>query len=125
MILFEIFFSGGLLQQFNRDTMKFAIKCSHLEMESGEMIPVFKDPITDPGKRNKAGRLKLILNSSGKYQTVNNIEQKSIFEQSQDQLITVFENGKLIQDYSLENIRRNCDIHEDQLDSMLMIKIDQ
>lgn len=47
---------GALLQIVNRDDQKFAIKCSAV-MVDGVWRDVFKDPITDPGKRSKAGRV--------------------------------------------------------------------
>lgn len=46
---------GGLLQQVNRDTCKFAFKCS-AALVNGEWRDVFKEPVTDMGKRSKAGR---------------------------------------------------------------------
>lgn len=60
---------GGLLQDVNRDTQKFAFKCSYAEA-NGVELDVIKDPITDPGKKSKAGRLDLILDSDGHYKTV-------------------------------------------------------
>lgn len=45
---------GALLQQIDRDTQKFAMKCSAIVV-NGETRDVFKDPVTDPGKRSKAG----------------------------------------------------------------------
>lgn len=47
---------GALLQIVNRDDQKFAIKCSAIKV-GGVWRDVFKDPITDPGKRSKAGRV--------------------------------------------------------------------
>lgn len=49
---------GGLLQMVNRDTQKFAMKASAARI-NGEWIDVFKDPITDPGKKSKRGRVQL------------------------------------------------------------------
>lgn len=46
---------GGLLQKVDRDTQKFAIKCSAVLIDD-EWHDVMKDPVTDPGKRSKAGR---------------------------------------------------------------------
>lgn len=46
---------GGLLQHVNRDDYRFAFKASLRITKSGECIPMFKDPITDPGKRSKSG----------------------------------------------------------------------
>jgi nicotinamide phosphoribosyltransferase len=54
-----IFGSGGaLLQKLNRDTQKCAFKCCYAEV-AGVGRDVFKDPVTDPGKKSKKGRLTL------------------------------------------------------------------
>ena len=45
---------GGLLQHVNRDTMKFAMKCSAI-VKDGHVVEVYKDPITDQGKKSKKG----------------------------------------------------------------------
>ena len=42
---------GALLQKLNRDTQKFAFKCCHIKAD-GKDVDVFKDPITDPGKKS-------------------------------------------------------------------------
>jgi nicotinamide phosphoribosyltransferase len=60
---------GGLLQDVNRDTQKFAFKCSFAEA-NGVSIDVLKDPITDPGKKSKAGRLDTIKLPNGDITTV-------------------------------------------------------
>jgi len=50
------FGSGGwLMQQHDRDTHAFAIKCSAVELEDGTIRDVYKDPITDSGKISKKG----------------------------------------------------------------------
>lgn len=49
------FGSGGdLMQKLDRDTCGFAIKASAAKV-NGEWRDVFKDPVTDQGKRSKAG----------------------------------------------------------------------
>jgi len=58
-----------LLQKVNRDTLKFAMKASAIEIE-GAWQDVFKDPITDPGKTSKKGRLALIKNQQDGFETV-------------------------------------------------------
>lgn len=61
---------GGLLQDCDRDTQKYAFKCSYAEVNN-RPVDVRKDPITAPDKRSKAGRLDLIKNPlDGKYETV-------------------------------------------------------
>jgi len=47
---------GGILQSFNRDTLKFAIKASFAIVD-GKQIDVYKDPITSKGKASKKGIL--------------------------------------------------------------------
>lgn len=91
---------GGLLQQVNRDTQKFAMKCSAIRV-NGQWRDVFKDPVTDPGKTSKKGRINLWQNAAGEYITA--IQQP---EQSVDAMDTVFENGYLIREQGLEEIRQ-------------------
>lgn len=98
--------------------MKFAIKCSYVEVDGMGGLAVAKDPITDQGKRNKPGRLKLVKDKSDTYRTINSIEHKDEFDQADDQLVTVYENGRLIHEYSFDSIRANCDIDLHQADSM-------
>lgn len=89
---------GALLQQMNRDTLKFAIKASSIT-RNGRLFDVYKDPKTDSGKRSKRGRLKLVKTEDG-YQTFNVNESFG-----KDELRTVWENGKLLIEDSLATIR--------------------
>jgi nicotinamide phosphoribosyltransferase len=100
---------GGLLQKLHRDTQKFAFKCSSAVI-NGEQRLVFKTPVTDPGKNSKAGRLKLVISygvkSNGTYITVPEWTDKY----GTDQLVEVFRNGKLLKDYTLDEIRERAKI---------------
>lgn len=71
---------GALLQGINRDTCKWAMKCSAVEI-NGEWVDVFKEPITDKVKVSKKG----VQDHAG--------------------LRTVYENGKLLIDETLAQIR--------------------
>jgi len=96
---------GALLQQHNRDTLKFAMKCSHIyRTVNGEQVSVdvFKDPVTDHGKSSKAGRLDLIRDVSGNYMTVA-LGSAAAAQSSVMQL--VYENGEVLVDDNLEAIR--------------------
>lgn len=88
---------GGLLQKLDRDTQKFALKCCAAEI-NGVWVDVLKDPITDTGKRSKAGPLALVHDENG-YHTVRATEDVD------DLLIPVFRNGHLLVDYTFEEIR--------------------
>jgi nicotinamide phosphoribosyltransferase len=94
---------GGLLQKVNRDTQQFAIKCSYAVV-NGVPRDVFKDPVTSKSKKSKKGRLSLIDTNEG-YQTVS---EETMFEfnviDAIDELVTVFENGNLLQDYKFSDV---------------------
>ncbi len=96
---------GALLQQLNRDTQKFAFKCSAARIEN-EWRPVFKDPVTDPGKNSKHGRLALVRTETG-LQTKEEIGDQG---DSNDELVTVFENGEITREYELESIRNRAQL---------------
>jgi len=61
---------GGLLQNVNRDTQKFAFKCSSTICD-GREVDVWKQPITDSAKSSKRGRLKLVNDPNLGYITLN------------------------------------------------------
>lgn len=96
---------GGLLQKFNRDTQRFAIKCSAAKI-GGQWRDVFKNPVTDSGKTSKKGRLKLIL-EDGQYRTVAESEP------GEDILETVYENGVLVKNQTLREIRERANVSEE------------
>lgn len=91
---------GALLQQLNRDTQKFAMKLSAVVINE-KALPAFKDPVTDPGKKSKAGRLDLIQTANG-YET---IALPGAENDARSVLRTVFENGELLIDETLDTIR--------------------
>lgn len=93
---------GGLLQRdLNRDTQRFAFKSS-AQCRDGVWHDIQKDPL-DSSKKSKAGRLKLIrtTDDSG-WQTVR------IEDDSQDELVTVFENGEMVVEYTLDQVREQA-----------------
>eukprot|EP00421_Protoceratium_reticulatum_P008131 CAMPEP_0168365072 /NCGR_PEP_ID=MMETSP0228-20121227/4531_1 /TAXON_ID=133427 /ORGANISM="Protoceratium reticulatum, Strain CCCM 535 (=CCMP 1889)" /LENGTH=992 /DNA_ID=CAMNT_0008377845 /DNA_START=54 /DNA_END=3028 /DNA_ORIENTATION=+ len=94
---------GALLQKLHRDTQKCAFKCSHAVV-NGEGIDVVKDPITDPGKRSKKGRLTLERRDD-KWTTVT----EGAGVESSDELREIFRDGRLIVDDSFEAIRKRAE----------------
>jgi nicotinamide phosphoribosyltransferase len=93
---------GGLLQQLDRDTQKWALKCSEITTDVGTTVPVFKDPVTDPGKVSKSGRLSLVI-ENGEFKSVPAGSTKA------DMLQVVFEDGKLLRDTNFSEIRTNSE----------------
>ena len=94
---------GALLQQNNRDDLKFAMKCSAIRV-NGEWRDVFKDPITDKGKRSKKGLLGLVKTDTG-YQTVS---QESAGDD--DCLVLRYKNGELYNQTTLEEVRERANL---------------
>merc|ERR1712190_648109 len=95
---------GALLQKLHRDTSKCAFKCSNAIIQ-GKSVDVVKDPITDPGKKSKAGRLTL-EKTGNMWTTVT--EGKG--DLALDQLVEVFRDGKLLVDESFEAIRKRAEL---------------
>jgi nicotinamide phosphoribosyltransferase len=109
---------GALLQKVDRDTQKFAFKCSHIII-NGESVDVRKNPIeiNEKGervqsfKKSKAGYLKLMSQDEQ-----NDIFEKMFFtnehskDEQNDMLVTVFENGVLLKDWTFEEIRERAQI---------------
>lgn len=108
---------GALLQKLDRDTQKFAFKCSYAEVgERG--VDVQKHPLEldshgtlrQSFKKSKAGRLKLILIKEG-YKTVREGEMSAYA----DHLETVFENGKLVRQEKFEAVRERVTSYQNEL----------
>lgn len=73
---------GALLQKLNRDTNKFAFKCSNITIGSID-YPVFKNPITAKDKISKKGKF-------------NGLEE-------------VFRDGVVLKEYTFDEIRERVD----------------
>ncbi len=105
---------GALLQKVDRDTLKFAFKCSAV-MRNGEWQDVYKDPVTDAGKRSKRGRLDLIKHDAASgtrtYETIRLEEvQRGGSDSFSTAMQTVFQDGEIYYsaDESLETIRHRA-----------------
>lgn len=96
---------GALLQQINRDTMKFAMKCSSvgIRQADGTLIwrDVFKDPVTDQGKASKKGRVTLYRDRDGKYSS-------GVEDWTPSALVEVFRNGETRKTYTFDEVRANA-----------------
>ncbi|EHA98688.1 Nicotinamide phosphoribosyltransferase [Heterocephalus glaber] len=104
------FSSGGaLLQKLTRDLLNCSFKCSYV-VTNGLGINVFKDPVADPNKRSKKGRLSLHRTPAGNFVTLE--EGKGDLEEyGEDLLPTVFRNGKVTESYSFDEVRKNAQLN--------------
>lgn len=166
---------GALLQKLTRDLLNCSFKCSYVVTNglgvssgvlrgdvvsvvvllsfvvtvfAGNQVNVFKDPVADPNKRSKKGRLSLHRTQSGDYVTLEegkgDLEEygevssppphihgtllpqvSNVFLHSppphppQDLLHTVFQNGKIVKTYSFDEVRDNAKLKESELDELL------
>lgn len=94
---------GKLLQGVDRDTQKFAMKCSSIRV-NGIDRDVFKSPITDMGKESKKGRVTLYQNDEGYF---TDIEGRT---DATEVLEVVFENGKIVKEYNFDEVRKNASV---------------
>ena len=103
---------GALLQKLDRDTQKFALKCSSAVV-NGQEVLVQKSPtemdengnITGSFKKSKGGRLKLIK-LDGEFKTVLHTE----YPELKDLMVTVFENGNITKEYTFEEVREKAKV---------------
>lgn len=98
---------GALLQHMNRDTQKFAMKCSAARI-NGKWVDVYKDPVTDPGKVSKKGRLDLVRDATTKEYLTYPMGQAPSSQPSE--LVEVFRNGELIRDWTLDEVRARSEL---------------
>ena len=99
---------GGLLQNVNRDTCKYAMKASAVQI-NGEWRDVYKDPITDQGKKSKRGR-QAVINVDGAYRAVPLADlHKSGMDPRCNLLRPIYRNGTLLVDENWTTIRERVD----------------
>lgn len=92
---------GALLQDVDRGTYNFAMKASAVKID-GQWQDVYKDPVTDQGKRSKRGRQAVLAG----YKTISVPTGQEA--QSGDLLETVYLDGKLVREHTFEEVRANA-----------------
>ena len=91
---------GALLQKLDRDTQKFAFKCSAVEVD-GVWRDVFKDPFTDQGKRSKAGRFS-VQRRDGRLTTL------PLGTAGKEELVEVFRDGQILKTWTFAEVRERA-----------------
>lgn len=91
---------GGLLQQVNRDTLRFAMKANALRDADGQWRDVSKKPATDPTKGSKAGR-QAVIRENDRLVSV----RLDVIDPAQDQLKLVWRNGELLIRQGFDELR--------------------
>ena len=93
---------GALLQKVDRDTNKWAMKCSAIKV-NGVWIDVYKDPITDQGKSSKKGLVSLYKSVLGWSSFV------PLIDGLKDQLFDIYEDGKLLTEWQFDEITKEAE----------------
>lgn len=91
---------GGLLQQVNRDTLRFAMKANAMRDDKGVWHDVSKAPLTDPGKASKAGR-QAVVREAGRLVA----RRRDAIADGEDLLVPVWRNGDLLVRHSFDDVR--------------------
>lgn len=101
---------GGLLQAWNRDTLKYAMKASALKGPDGVWRGFSKDPISDRGKKSKEGRLALVKEHGlGNAPYIRTVPEDYIAEFGATNLLRpVFKNGMILIEDTFAAIRERA-----------------
>lgn len=96
---------GSYTYQYkSRDSLGFAMKATWCQV-NGEGREIFKDPRTDDGtKKSLKGLICVAPTPDGSYEAIDQCPKS---QEELGELQTVYENGVLIKDWTLEEIRRN------------------
>lgn len=100
---FQCIEEDGVLKPFTRDTFSSCIKATYCEID-GKPYPIFKNPKDGGFKKSQRGLCHVYKGSDGKLTfkdgyTSENLPMNSLLE-------TVFRDGKLVKEQSLQEIRR-------------------
>ena len=95
---------GGLLQQVNRDSLRFAMKANAMQLADGSWTDVAKRPATDPGKGSKPGR-QAVVRRDGRLVAA----RADAVEAGEDLLQPVWRNGELLVRHSFDDLRRRSE----------------
>ena len=91
---------GELHSKVNRDTQRFAMKASAAQYDDQPWMEIFKDPITDPGKRSKKGRLGVIRTEEDQLMVTTEALAKG-----KNELVDVFKDGKVLRKWTFDEVR--------------------
>lgn len=120
---FVLGMGGKLLQAgIDRDTQNFATKASNAVI-NGKEVDVVKSPtvldaegnLKESFKKSKQGRLKLVKTQDG-YKTLTSLQEG--FEEAEDCLHLVFEDGSLRNECTFEDVRNRAAVTKEEVSTI-------
>ncbi len=101
-----VFGIGSYTYQYQtRDSLGFAMKATSVTINGVEKA-IFKDPITDDGtKKSAKGRVEVLKDNSGELRVIDEESIAAGFGTQPDSLQTIFENGEVVKETTLAEIR--------------------
>lgn len=100
---------GGLLQAWNRDSLKYAMKASAIRINEGPWTGFSKDPITDHGKKSKEGRLGLVDECGIGTCNLRTVSEE-VANARGNLLRVVYRNGDLFNQDTFETVRARAEL---------------
>jgi nicotinamide phosphoribosyltransferase len=98
-----VFGIGSYTYNYNtRDSLGIAVKSTYCEVD-GQPREIFKDPVTDDGMKKSARGLLRVDLVSGEYVLRDQVTHE---EEEGGELVPVFQDGNLLVDHTLADIRR-------------------
>jgi nicotinamide phosphoribosyltransferase len=95
---------GSYTYQYRtRDSLGFAMKATWCRI-NGEHKEIFKSPKTDSGMKKSLKGLISVVKENGKYVAYDSADPADEYN---SELKTVFEDGKLVKEFSLQEVRDN------------------
>lgn len=95
----------GVFKPYTRDTFGIAIKATYAEDKNGNPIMIFKNPKESSFKKSQKGCVVVISNDDGELKSEDEHDFKETYR-ADNALKTVFKNGSMVIDQSLQDIRK-------------------
>ena len=94
----------GILKPFTRDTFSSCIKAAYCEI-NGKPQPIFKNPKDGGFKKSQKGCCVVRKAADGEYQYQDGFTWKEAVKHPENELVTVYKDGRLVVEQSLSEIR--------------------
>ena len=106
---FQCIEEDGILKPFTRDTFSSCIKATYCEID-GEPYPIFKNPKDGGFKKSQKGCCVVVKDLNGGYTFQDEFTWESAVGYRDNELVTVFKDGVLTKEQSLQEIRERLNV---------------